>query len=83
VGEVIIRNLGGEWQGDDNDPEAEINIAVRFPNGAICWPVQRVIKRFTNGAEDSIIAYGIGNGLQPGARPERSVNKTSKPWWKF
>jgi hypothetical protein len=59
VGEVIRRHGGGQWQGDDNDPEAEINIAIRLPSGAILWPAQRVMKRFKNGAEDSIWVYGV------------------------
>jgi hypothetical protein len=58
VGEVIRRQNSGEWQGDDNDTQAEINIAVRLKMGTVLWPVQRVIKRFKNGAEDGIWIYG-------------------------
>jgi len=58
VGEVIRRRNGGEWQGNDNDPQAEVNIAVRLKTGVILWPVQRVMKRFKNGAEDGIWVYG-------------------------
>jgi len=60
VGEVIRRSAGGEWIGDDNDPQAEINVALRLKHGTILWPIQRVIKRFNNGSEDGIYAYGIG-----------------------
>jgi len=59
VGEVIRRHDGGEWQGDDNDPEAEINIALHLKTGTTLWPVQRVMKRFKNGAEDGIWIYGV------------------------
>jgi hypothetical protein len=58
VGEVIRRHYGGEWQGDDADPRAEINVAVRLKSGTIFWPVQRVMKRFKNGPEDGIYVYG-------------------------
>ena len=58
VGEVIRRQNGGEWQGDDSDPRAEINIVVRLKSGVMLWPVQRVMKRFKNGAEDGIWIYG-------------------------
>jgi hypothetical protein len=58
VGEVIRRHYGGDWQGDDNDPEAEINIALVFEDGTRLWPVQRVMKRFKNGTEDGISVYG-------------------------
>jgi hypothetical protein len=58
VGEVIRRHYGGEWQGDDADPRAEINVAVRLKSGTILWPMQRVMKRFKNGPEDGIYVYG-------------------------
>jgi hypothetical protein len=58
VGEVIRRRCGGEWRGDDNDPQAEINVAISLKTGATLWPVQRVIKRFKNGSEDGIYIYG-------------------------
>ena len=84
VGEVLRRNIGGEWYGDDTDPQAEINIELRLTSEIRGWPVQRVMKRFKNGAEDSVAAYGIGMGLQVGARPEHTQASTSKkPWWKF
>src|SRR5215216_4179026 len=41
TGEVIRRSLGGEWSGDDNDPEAEINVELHLADGSIVWPVQR------------------------------------------
>jgi len=59
VGEVLIRNAGGNWKGDDSDPEAEINLAVQFRNGSQAWPIQRVMKRLRNGSEDSVFAYGV------------------------
>jgi len=58
VGEVIRRQAGGKWEGDDNDPNAEINLAVRLKSEAIASPVQ-VMKRYKNGAEDGIYAYGF------------------------
>jgi hypothetical protein len=61
VGEVIRRHNGGQWQGDDNDPQGEINIAIHLRSGTILWPVQRVMKRFKNGAEDSIWVYGVAS----------------------
>jgi hypothetical protein len=39
--------------------EAEINIAVRLKTGLTFWPVQRVMRRFRNGAEDGIWIYGV------------------------
>lgn len=58
VGEVIRRDCNGAWQGNDADPKAEINIEVKLKDGTVFWPVQRVMKRFKNGSEDGIYAYG-------------------------
>jgi len=84
VGEVLRRNIGGEWRGDDSDPDAEINVELALPAGRVCWPVQRVMKRFKLGVEESIAAYGSSIGLAytksiwPAlATPER------RPWWRF
>lgn len=59
IGETIIQRVpNSSWVTDDSDPEGEINIAIKFSNGSIMWPVQRVIKRIRNGNEDSIYGYG-------------------------
>ena len=42
VGEVLRRNLGGTWYGEDADPKAEINIEVHFGPDAKIWPVQKI-----------------------------------------
>jgi len=58
VGETVLRARKGAWVGDDSDREAEINISIRFEDGTIIWPVQRVMKRFKNGREDGLKEYG-------------------------
>ncbi|MBR1599371.1 MAG: hypothetical protein IJ661_10755 [Lachnospiraceae bacterium] len=57
IGETIIRICGGEWVTDDDDPMGEINIAVKLPNDAVVWPVQRCMKRLKNGDEENIYDY--------------------------
>jgi hypothetical protein len=69
VGEVIRRDIGGDWHGDDTDPAAEVNVALRLPDGSVIWPVQRVMKRFRDGAGESVAAYGSVLGLHVGAPP--------------
>jgi hypothetical protein len=69
IGEVARRELGGEWIGDDDDPKAEINVELKLSDGTRCWPVQRAMKRFKNGEEDGIAAWGSGLGLNVGPRP--------------
>ncbi|MGW0874249.1 hypothetical protein ACWD3Z_27735 [Streptomyces sp. NPDC002740] len=63
VGETVRQTLGGAWATDRDDPTAEMNIALHLPDGSIIWPVQRVIKRFRNGPEDSVTFYGAALGL--------------------
>jgi hypothetical protein len=83
VGEVIRRARGGEWVGDESDPAAEINVELHLPDGTVCWPIQRVMKRFKQGPEDSISAYGLCLGLNIGPRPEHQSWVPKRPWWKF
>lgn len=58
MGQVFVRQLGGVWETDDEDPEGEANIAVRLPGGSLVWPVRRAMKRLRNGAEDGLYVYG-------------------------
>ena len=57
IGETIIKTCGGHWETDDNDPQGEVNIAVRLPDNSLVWPVQRCMKRLKNGPEDNIYDY--------------------------
>lgn len=67
IGEVVRREKGGDWSCDDTDPQAEINAELQLSDGTTCWPVQRVMKRFKNGAEDGIAIWAIALGLEVGA----------------
>jgi hypothetical protein len=62
-GEVLRRELGGEWITDDDDPEGEVNVALKLSSGVICWPIQRVMKRL-RGREDNLVrwAHAIRQG---------------------
>ena len=71
VGEVIRRETGGEWEGDDGDPEAELSLGLRLPDDSLAWPVQRVIARMRNGSEDAIVPYAAALGVDAGAKPGR------------
>ena len=78
VGEVLLREVGGAWEGNDADPQAEINLALRLTDGSQVWPVQRAMKRLTLGPEESIGAYGLALGVAVGAKPT-----PPKPKWRF
>lgn len=96
IGETIIRQVPGSvWKTNDEDPEGEVNAEVVLPDGTTLWPMQRVIKRFKNGREDEIYAYGVvavremGSGeywkkIEQGDASQK-VGKivAKKPWWKL
>jgi hypothetical protein len=71
VGEVIRRDVGGEWEVDDDDPQAELNLALRLVDDSLVWPVQRAVKRMRNGAEDAIVPYAVALGVDVGEKPKR------------
>ena len=94
VGETIIKNVkGAEWITDDNDPQAELNLSMKLPNEIEFWPIQRVMKRFQNGSEDSIYPYGYSLTKEFTNLPfnekfwtltaETDEPETKKPWWRF
>ena len=74
VGEVIRRSLGGEWNGDDDDPHGEVNVELRLLDGSVVWPVQRALQRFSYGADESFAAYGEVLGLHVGPRPDTAAS---------
>ena len=91
VGETIIRVVpGAEWKTDDADPKGEMNVSVKLPNGTEVWPMQRVMKRFKDGDEDSIYPYGYSVTKEFTNKSFDEVfwkltrgKEESKPRWKF
>jgi hypothetical protein len=94
VGETIIKNVkGAEWITDDSDPQAELNVSMKLPDETEFWPIQRVMKRFQNGSEDSIYPYGYSLTKEFTNLPfneqfwtltaETDEPEIKKPWWKF
>lgn len=94
VGETIIKNVpGSEWITDDNDPQAELNVSLKLPDGVEMWPIQKVMKRFQHGSEDAIYPY-VQMVTQDFTKlpfieefwmltAEGDKGENTKPWWKF
>jgi len=93
IGETLIKNMpNSKWITDD-DPSGEINIAVKFEDGTLCWPAQRLIKRIRNGLEDGIYPYGHSLTEKTLSEKfdksfwkiEKEIKpiKPKKPWWIF
>ncbi|GAA3911897.1 hypothetical protein GO495_25740 [Chitinophaga oryziterrae] len=89
VGETIINHIpGAVWITDDDDPEGEMKISIKFPNGAEIWPINKIFNRFRNGSEDSIYPYGY---ILSKDFTEQEFNQkfwaltaeTKKSWWAF
>jgi len=88
VGDSLIKAVpGSKWITDDNDPEGEINISVLFPNGSIVWPMQRIMKRFKIGSEESayVYVYQLTKEFTKEEFDNRYWELKEKPekWWKF
>jgi hypothetical protein len=97
IGEVIIKNIPeAKWITDDNDPQGEINISIKLPNGSEIFPVQKVVKRFQVGSEESIYPYvhtttkeftqhTFNEKFWDLEKENENENTTTsnKPWWKF
>lgn len=58
IGTVIVKETGGKWITDDDHPEGEIYVEIELPDGSYIQPVIRAMKRYQNGSEDGIYAYG-------------------------
>lgn len=92
VGETIIKNIpDSEWITDDKDPQGELNVSMKLPNGAEVWPIQRIMKRFQNGSGDSIYPY-VHMATKEFTNHtfdkefwnlEEEYGKSNSPWWKF
>jgi hypothetical protein len=91
VGETFIKVApGSKWVTNDNDPEGEINCEIKLPDGSTIWPMQRVIKRFKNGSEDSVYVYGfkfteniINEPFDSNYWTIQKESDSTKPFWKF
>jgi tetratricopeptide (TPR) repeat protein len=52
-GELIRRELGGQWEEDPAQPDNLLMTRVVLKDGSIIFPVSRALKRMKNGEEDS------------------------------
>ncbi len=96
IGSYVIETIlsavpGSKLITDDEARDGEITVSIELPDGSVIFPVQRVMKRFENGSEDSIYVYGhqltkefTGESFEEsywgiaGAEIE-----DKKEWWKF
>ena len=84
IGETFVRNIrGAEWVTDENNAEGEVTAAVIFPDGSQIWPMQKVVKRFQNGQEESIYTYADVITREYAKSPAAEIVQSKKPWWKF
>ena len=58
LGEVLMQECGGEWITDEDDPKAQLNVAVKLSDETMAYPVQRTMSRFLNGESYGIYDYG-------------------------
>jgi len=75
---------------DDEAADGEVTMSVTLPDGGVIFPVQRVMKRFKNGEEDSIYVYGHqltkDFTKEPFDESYWTINDNNveaKSWWKL
>jgi hypothetical protein len=86
--ETIMKKVpGSRLVTDDEAADGELTVSIELPNGGVIWPMQRVMKRFQNGQEDSIYFYGyeLTKEFTNEAFDELYWDKIKdiKKWWKF
>jgi hypothetical protein len=65
LGEVVRSTRGGAWSlGALDDLDAFWATSLTTDDGDRLWPMQRMIKRFLNGPDDSVYAYGLAMSRQ-------------------
>ena len=57
VGEKLIDQCGGRWVADPKAPNSANDLSIIIPGGIQVWPIEKVVKRFRNGSEDSLLVY--------------------------
>jgi hypothetical protein len=80
LGEVLIRNLGGQWRGREEVgfQQTASPIVLAFSVEMACNPLGKVCKRIDNGAEDSLTSFY--RMLQPNVlRPVREMQLAAAP----
>ena len=59
VGEVFVRNANAVWKSADSAPEDFTNapIVLELPDGMMCNPIDKAVKRLQNGEVDSLFYF--------------------------
>lgn len=60
VGEVFVRNAGGEWRRTEATPMRDVAglaFVIELPDGSYCNPMGKVFKRLDNGPVDSLAYF--------------------------
>jgi hypothetical protein len=60
VGEVIVRNAGGRWKKREETTMRDVSnmpLLIELHKGGVGNPIGKMIKRFQNGKEDSLVYF--------------------------
>ncbi len=88
LGETIKKYLpGSKWLISEEENNSLTGDLI-LPNDAHVFPIEKIFKRFQNGSEDEIYAYGLivieqmsKDDFWESSSSENEKNK--KKWWKF
>lgn len=59
VGDVLIKENSGTWIVDASDPTPGINVSAKLGSGVTIWPVQRVMKAYSDSEGNKLYNYGL------------------------
>lgn len=77
VGEVLRQTYGGEWRADSEDlHEAVHSLRLWISPESESNPIGKVFKRFENGPEDSLEAFGLLVAIMAGGKRVKGAPKT-------
>jgi hypothetical protein len=81
VGEVLKQKYVSDWHADSRDfRQAVHGLRLRFASGAVVDPIGKVFKRFENGPEDSLEAFGFLVALSASEEDEKAKNPRTRNW---
>jgi hypothetical protein len=82
LGEVIIRECGGEWRivsETSLGPVSDSRLVVQLDSGGVANPIGKVFKRLHNGRVDSLPFFYRVLAAQAAGEPE--PEPPSRKWW--
>jgi hypothetical protein len=87
LGETLRKNFtGSKWETENIENIATKEIILKLSESNFIWPFERILKRFFNGPEDGIYAYGYfltKDHFEKNRLGYETQILVAKKWWKL